>query len=83
MQAQAEVAQRRETLIRARTGDDDAEDRLRRLIMDPADVSFWTVRVDPVDEPAACYAMPDVDGTITKAVGGRIDVARATLACLR
>ena len=38
LQAEAEVAQRRENLIRANTAAGDAEDRLRRLIMDPADV---------------------------------------------
>ena len=41
VQAEAEVAQRRENLIRANTTAEDAEDRLRRLIMDPADASFW------------------------------------------
>ena len=52
VQAEAEVAQRRENLIRARTAAADAEDRLRRLIMDPADTSFWRTRVDPIEEPA-------------------------------
>src|SRR4029078_7565315 len=45
VQAEAEVAQRRESLIRARTGDDDAEDRLRRLIMGPAGAQFWARRL--------------------------------------
>ena len=79
VQAQAEVAQRRENLIRARTGDDDAEDRLRRLIMDPADASFWTVHVDPVDEPAVRTSGPDIDAVVAKAIGERLDVARAGL----
>ena len=35
VQAEAEVAQRRENLIRANAAAEDAEDRLRRLIMDP------------------------------------------------
>ena len=47
LQAEAEVAQRRENLIRANTAAGDAEDRLRRLIMDPADASFWRVRLEP------------------------------------
>ena len=60
LQAEAEVAQRRENLIRATTAAEDAEDRLRRFIMDPADTSFWRVRLNPVDEamggsaPARC-----------------------------
>ena len=44
VQAEAEVAQRREGLIRANTVAADAEDALRRLIVDPADASFWRVR---------------------------------------
>jgi multidrug efflux pump len=79
VQAEAEVAQRRENLIRARTGDADSEDRLRRLIMDPADASFWNVRLDPVEEPVVRDASPDVDAVITKALGERLDVARAAL----
>ena len=35
VQAEAEVAQRRESLIQAKASADDAEDHLRRLIMDP------------------------------------------------
>jgi multidrug efflux pump len=79
VQAEAEVAQRRENLIQARTGDEDAEDRLRRLIMDPADVSFWAVRLDPIDEPTRRDAFPDVDAAVVKAMGERFDVARANL----
>ena len=79
VQAEAEVAQRRENLIRARTGDEDAEDRLRRLIMDPADASFWAVRLEPIEEPTQRDAFPDVDAAIAKASGGRLDVARASL----
>lgn len=49
VQAEAEVANRRENLIRADAASRDAEDRLRRLIMDPSDRSFWQVRLQPVD----------------------------------
>ena len=56
VQAEAEVAQRRENLIRANTAAEDAEDALRRLIVDPADASFWRVRLDPVEEPTALGA---------------------------
>jgi outer membrane protein len=76
-QVEAEVAQRRENLIRARAGAEDAEDRLRRLIMDPGDVSFWNVRLEPADEPAGRTDLPDVDTVIAKAMDERYDVARA------
>jgi len=79
VQAEAEVAQRRENLIRARTVDDDAQDRLRRLIMDPADASFWTVRLDPIQEPTPRDEFPDVDAAVAKVAEQRFDVARANL----
>jgi outer membrane protein TolC len=77
LQAQAEVAQRRENLIRANAAAGDAEDRLRRLIMDPADASFWRTRLDPTDEPAAGGALPDVDAIAAGGFAGRYDLARA------
>jgi len=79
VQAEAEVAQRRENLIRARTGDADAEDRLRRLIMDPADASFWAMRLEPVQEPTRRDEFPDVDAAVARATGQRLDIARANL----
>ncbi len=79
VQAEAEVAQRRENLIRARTGDEDAEDRLRRLIMDPADASFWRMHVEPIEELTGRGALPDVDAVVERALGGRLDVARANI----
>jgi outer membrane protein TolC len=77
VQAEAEVAQRRENLIRAKTVADDAEDGLRRLIMDPDNSSFWRVRLDPNEEPTPPGALPDVDAAVTKALNGRYDLARA------
>ena len=77
VQAEAEVAQRRENLIRANAAAGDAEDRLRRLIMDPADTSFWQVRIDPTDEPTGRAPLPDVDAVVAKALAERYDVARA------
>jgi outer membrane protein TolC len=77
VQAEAEVAQRRENLIRANTAAEDAEDRLRRLIMDPADVSFWRMRVDPIDQPPDRGPLPDVDAAVANALNDRYDLARA------
>jgi outer membrane protein TolC len=77
VQAQAEVAQRRENLIRAVAVADDAEDALRRLIVDPADASFWRLRIDPMEEPTALGAPPDIDAAVAKALEQRYDVARA------
>jgi len=77
VQVEAEVADRREGLIRARAAAEDGEDRLRRLIMDPHDASFWQVRIDPADEPAGRDPLPDLDAIVAKAIDGRYDVARA------
>ena len=77
VQASAEVAQRRENLIRANTSAADAEDALRRLIVDPADVSFWRVHIETVEQPTALTALPDVDGAVAKALNDRYDLSRA------
>jgi outer membrane protein TolC len=77
VQAEAEVAQRRENLIRANTVAEDAEDALRRLIVDPADASFWQVHLDPVQEPTTLDSLPDVNAAVAKALNERYDLARA------
>ena len=79
VQAEAEVAQRRENLIRATTAADDAEDRLRRFIMDPSDMSFWRVRLNPTDEAMGGAPMPDVDMVVEAALKERYDLARARI----
>jgi outer membrane protein len=77
LSAEAEVATRRENLIRATAIAGDAEDRLRRLIMDPADASFWRVRLEPIDEPAGLGSPPDTDAAITTAIKDRTDLSVA------
>jgi outer membrane protein TolC len=77
VQAEAEVAQRREGLIQARTAAEDAEDRLRRFIMDPADASFWQRRLNPIDDPAGKLPLPDVNAAVASAMSARYDIVRA------
>ena len=79
VQAEAEVAQRRENLIRATTLAADAEDALRRLIVDPTDAAFWRVRLDPVEEPTTIGTLPDVHAAVEKTLNQRYDLARATI----
>lgn len=76
-QAGAEVAQRRENLIRAHTAAGDAEDSLRRLIMDPSDESFWQMHLQASQELTPPGPVPDVSGAVTRALGERYDIARA------
>jgi outer membrane protein len=77
VQVETEVAERRENLIRARAAAGDGEDRLRRLIMDPNDPSFWQASLDLVDEPVGRIPAPDVDAVVASAINDRYDVARA------
>jgi outer membrane protein len=77
VQAEAEVAQRRENLIRATATAEDAEDHLRRLIMDPADTAFWQMRLEPIDEATPVSDLPDVDTVVAKALDQRYDLAQA------
>ena len=77
IQAEAEVAQRRENLIRAQTDADDAEDLLRRLIVKAADTQFWKVHLDAIDQPPVIGAVPDVDAAVERALSSRYDIARA------
>jgi len=77
VQAQAEVANRGENLIRAQAAARDAEDALRRLIMDPADTSFWQIHLDAIDAPQGETAPVDVDRAIATALDGRYDLALA------
>jgi outer membrane protein TolC len=77
VKAEAEVAERRENLIRADTAAEDAQDRLRRLIMDPDDTSFWRTRIDPVEEPTGRGPLPDVDAVAANVLNERYDLARA------
>jgi outer membrane protein TolC len=74
VQAEAEVATRREGLIQATATAGDAEDRLRRLIMDPADTAFWSMRLEPADEPAGALAPPNVNDAIASAMRERYDL---------
>lgn len=77
VQVEAEIADRRGALIRAEAAAGDAEDALRRLIMDPADDAFWRVRLETVDEPGPRVGMPDVDAIVSAATVNRYDIARA------
>jgi HAE1 family hydrophobic/amphiphilic exporter-1 len=74
--AQAEVAQRRENLIVARTNVRRAEDRLRTLIIDPNREDFWSVRLEPVERVPSAGAPPDIDAAVRRALAERTDLLR-------
>jgi HAE1 family hydrophobic/amphiphilic exporter-1 len=75
--AQAEVAQRRENLIVARTTARQAEDLLRTLIVDPRRTDYWSVRVVPADRVPVVAGPPDVSAAVDRALRERGDLLRA------
>ena len=75
--ARAEVAQRQENLIVARTVALQTEDVLRTLILDPKGSDYWTVRLEPADRTPVVGPMPDVDAAVRRALAERTDLAQA------
>jgi hydrophobic/amphiphilic exporter-1 (mainly G- bacteria), HAE1 family len=75
--ARAEVAQRQENLIVARTAALQTEDTLRTIIIDPKRTDYWSVRLEPVDKVPVVGAPPDVDAAVRRALGERTDLERA------
>jgi outer membrane protein len=75
--AEAEVAADEEQLIIAQTAVRQAEDRLRVLIFDPTDRSIWNMPIEPIDSPPVGRVTVDMEAAVTRALGGRADLARA------
>jgi HAE1 family hydrophobic/amphiphilic exporter-1 len=73
--AQAEVAQRRENLIVARTTALQAEDVLRSIIFEPGRSDFWTAHIEAADAVPPVGPAPDVDTAVRRALNERPDVA--------
>jgi HAE1 family hydrophobic/amphiphilic exporter-1 len=75
--ARAEVAQRRENLIVARTSALEAEDVLRTRIFAPNRTDFWTAHLEPADVVPPVEGPPDVDAAVRRALSERPDIAEA------
>jgi outer membrane protein TolC len=75
--AQAEVAQRRENLIVARTTALQAEDLLRSIVFEPGRSDFWTARIEPADGVPPVGRPADVDAAVRRALSERADIAEA------
>jgi HAE1 family hydrophobic/amphiphilic exporter-1 len=74
--ARAEVAQRRENLIVARTNARQAEDLLRTLTIDAKRDDFWNIHIEPADTTPAVGGPPNVDAAVTRALAERTDLIR-------
>lgn len=77
VEAEAEVAQREESVILAEAAIARAEDALRALIYDPAMPDFWTTRIEPAEMAPFQPVVVNVDEAVRIALDRRTDL-RAT-----
>ncbi len=77
VQAEAEVARRREAVIVAQGQIGDAEDALRTLVFDPNMPDFWTIRIEPSELPEFRAVPVDIDGAVRNALSRRTDLEQA------
>lgn len=75
VEAEAEVAQREESVILAEAAISRAEDRLRALILDPSSSDFWNVRLEPADTVTFQPILVDTDAAVRTALDRRTDLA--------
>ena len=74
VQAEAEVARRREAVIVAQGQIGNAEDALRTLVFDPNMPDFWTVRIEPSELPEFRAVPVDIEGAVRNALSRRTDL---------
>jgi outer membrane protein TolC len=75
--AEAEVAQREEAVIVAEAAIEQAEDRLRALVFDPATPDFWNVRFELTDIAPLRVQSIQVDAAVRNALTARTDLQQA------
>lgn len=76
VQAEAEAATRRQTLVQARATRRTAELALKRLIVSGTEDDAWKSELNPVDRPAFTPAPIDVDAALRRALAERTDVSQ-------
>lgn len=74
VEAEAEVAQREESVIVAEAEIDRAQDRLRALIFDPSNPDFWNVRLEPTETVTFQPIAVDSAAAVRNALGQRTDL---------
>ena len=74
VQAEAEVARRREAVIVAQGQIGNAEDALRTLVFDPNMPDFWTVRIEPSELPEFRPIPVDIEAVVRNALSRRTDL---------
>jgi outer membrane protein TolC len=75
VEAEAEVARNEEAVIVSEANIQSFQDRLRALIADPNSPDFWTMRLEPTDQPLlAPQRAIDVDAAVRNALQNRTDI---------
>jgi len=77
VQAQAEEATRRQTLVQAQATRRTAELVLKRLIVDGTSDQLWGATIDPVDVPTIVEEPMDLQAAVGNALQNRLDLKRA------
>ena len=77
VEAEAEVATRREAVIIGQAQIDTAQDNLRQLVYSPAMPDFWTITIEPIDMPPFEPIPVDVEAAIRNALDRRTDLSQA------
>jgi outer membrane protein TolC len=76
LEAQAEVSSNEEAVINAESRIRSVEDRLRALIMNPNQTDFWTMRLEPTEQPVMAPTPIDIDAAVENALKNRTDIAQ-------
>ncbi|MCC7127176.1 MAG: TolC family protein [Acidobacteria bacterium] len=74
VQAEAEVAQREESVILAEAAIQRTEDALRTLVYNQTQPDFWQLRIEPTDTPVFRPTTVDVESAIANALRVRTDL---------
>jgi len=77
VEAEAEVAQRQESVILAEAQISTAEDTLRALVYNPSMPDFWTIKIEPSDLPPFQPTAVDAEGAVRSALDRRTDLQQA------
>jgi outer membrane protein TolC len=72
--AEAEVARTEEDVIIAEGQIEAAQDQLRTLVMNPSQPDFWSVRLEPAEQPVLTPQPIDVDAATRNALANRTDM---------
>lgn len=74
IEAEAQAAGNRESLIGAEGRIGTAEDNLRQLILDPSRPDYWQVRLEATDTIVLTPFQVDIDAAIKNALANRLDL---------